>query len=143
MPAPAQNQQYYAPNQQYYAPNQQYGAPNQQYGAPNQQYYAPNQQYNAPMYPAPQPKNSGKAIASLVLSLVSILITCTAPVCGILSIIFGALALKDTAPNKMRGRGMAMAGLIVGIISVIIAILYYFVLIPYMIENKILYFYYY
>lgn len=56
------------------------------------------------------------AIASLVLGLISLL-GCVAGgpgvVCGILAIIFGVLGRKDS-----KNRGMATAGLVLGIIAI-------------------------
>jgi len=70
-----------------------------------------------------RPRNSGMAIASLVLSLVGI-IPCFwgFQVPGLLGIIFGFVGLSQTKDNARRGRGMAIAGLVIGIILVLIAI---------------------
>lgn len=57
------------------------------------------------------------AIASLVLSLIGFLM-CGVP--AILGIIFGAMGLGQTKDNARPGRGMAMAGLIVGIVAVVL-----------------------
>ena len=87
------------------------------------------------MYPIVEAKYSGKAIASLVLSLVSLVVTCAAPICGILAIIFGALAFKETNPGQLRGRGMAIAGLVMGILAVAFAVFYYLVMFPAIIDS--------
>lgn len=59
---------------------------------------------------------TGFAISALVLGILSLFILPF--VCGPLAIIFGGIALKraDSNPNK-EGRGLAMAGLITGIIG--------------------------
>jgi uncharacterized membrane protein YvbJ len=58
-------------------------------------------------------RTSGLAIASLVLGLVGFLIN---PL-SILAIIFGAVAMSQTGRNhNLKGRGMAIAGLVLGII---------------------------
>ena len=69
---------------------------------------------------APQ-GNSGMAIASMVLSLVGI-IPCfwALQIPGLLGVIFGFVGLKQTKDNARKGRGMAIAGLVIGIILVII-----------------------
>jgi MFS family permease len=67
------------------------------------------------------------AVAALVLGIVSIVLCTTiwgGIICGALGIIFGAVALsaikKD--PNK-KGKGLAMAGLICGVIGAALSIL--------------------
>lgn len=66
------------------------------------------------------PSNSGMAIASLVLSLVGI-VPCfwAIQIPGLLGIIFGVVGLRRTAGGVRRGHGMALAGLIVGIVLVV------------------------
>jgi hypothetical protein len=63
-------------------------------------------------------QESGLAIASLILGVVSM----TGPglLLGIPAIITGAIALK----RKLAGRGLAIAGLVTGIISTVISILF-------------------
>ena len=65
---------------------------------------------------APQ-GTSGLAIASLVCSIVGFFL-CGVP--AILGVIFGGVALGQTKDNARRGRGLAMAGLIVGILVVLL-----------------------
>ena len=62
----------------------------------------------------------GLAIASMVLGIIALVffwLWCISIPCGILSIIFGILAIKST------GKGMAIAGLITGSIGLILSIL--------------------
>ena len=63
-------------------------------------------------------KTNGTAIASLVCSLIGILIM--AIPLGIGSICFGAAALKHikVSPNE-KGKGLAIAGFVIGIIDVV------------------------
>ena len=63
------------------------------------------------------PSNSGMAIAAMVLSLVGI-IPCfwLFQVPGLLGVIFGFVGLGQTKDNARRGRGMAIAGLVVGFV---------------------------
>lgn len=74
--------------------------------------------------PAPQPQGSkGKAIASLVLGIVSVAACCIPAVpfiCAVVGLILGGLSLK----NKEPGRGMAIGGLVLSIIGVVWGILY-------------------
>jgi hypothetical protein len=58
-------------------------------------------------------RNSGLAVASLVLGIVGVFIN---PL-SILAIIFGAIAMSQTGRNpNLKGRGMAVAGLVLGIV---------------------------
>jgi prepilin-type processing-associated H-X9-DG protein len=70
--------------------------------------------YDAPtLLEAVEPRTSGKAIASLVLGLLSLFCTLFT---GIPAIILGALGLSDIARSKgrLQGKGMATAGIILG-----------------------------
>lgn len=63
-----------------------------------------------------QPGTSGMAVASLVCSIVGIFL------CGITSIlgvIFGFVGLSQTKNNARPGRGLALAGVIIGGIVVL------------------------
>lgn len=64
-----------------------------------------------------QPTTSGMAIASLVCSLAGILI-CGIP--AVLGVIFGFIGLSQTKDGARNGRGMAIAGLVVGIVVVLL-----------------------
>jgi hypothetical protein len=62
---------------------------------------------------APAGRTSGKAVAAMVLGICGILVVPV--VCGILGVVFGWLALKDTGRDPtLGGRGMAIAGLACG-----------------------------
>jgi len=77
------------------------------------------------MQPAPT-GNAGMAVASLVLSLVGVL-PCfwLVQIPGLLGIIFGFVGLKQTKDNVRRGRGMAIAGLVIGIVIVVACIAFW------------------
>jgi Domain of unknown function (DUF4190) len=93
-----------------------YGAPG--YGAPG--YGAPG--YGAPGYPAygAQPtKTNVLAIASLVASVVSL--------CGIGSIagiILGVVAINQIKVSGESGRGLALAGIVVGAVTLLFSMLW-------------------
>lgn len=76
-----------------------------------------------PGYPGPMaPATSGWAIASLILSLANWLVL---PVIGaILGIVFGHIALGEikASQGRVEGRGVAMAGLIIGYVSLGLAV---------------------
>ena len=64
---------------------------------------------------AEAPRNSGLAVASLVLGIVGFFFNLLA----VLAIIFGAVAIGQITKNpELKGRGMAIAGLVLGIIVV-------------------------
>jgi hypothetical protein len=86
------------------------------------QNYNPNPNYNQ----VPTQNNgggSGLAIASMVLGIVALVLSCcfyyiSIP-CAIVGVILGAVALS----KKTAGKGMAIAGLVCSIISIIPAVL--------------------
>lgn len=59
---------------------------------------------------------SGMAVASLVCSIVGLFL-CGVP--AILGVIFGAIGMGQTKDNARPGRGLAIAGLVVGILVVL------------------------
>jgi hypothetical protein len=83
-----------------------------------------------PAAPPPQiamPKNSGAAIASLVLGITSL--TCSGYlgfVLAPLAVIFGVRARRTIAASNgwRRGDGMAVAGIVLGIIGIAISVIY-------------------
>ena len=84
-----------------------------QYQPPQyQQPFQPQYQYAAP---ASNARTNGMAIASLVLSLVC---------CNILGIIFGHIALSQISRTGEAGRGLAVAGLVIGYASLAIGIIW-------------------
>lgn len=70
--------------------------------------------------PPAQSNNSGMAVTGMVLSLVG-LIPCFwfFQVPGLLGIIFGFLGMGQTKDGRQRGRGMAIAGVVIGIVLVV------------------------
>ncbi len=66
---------------------------------------------------------SDVAVASLMLGIVALL--CLGPLAGIPAIICGHLARRRIrqAPNRLRGQGMALAGLILGYVASILFVL--------------------
>ena len=88
------------------------------YGEPVQ--YS-TQQYEDPYRNTPPEEPSGLAIASLVLGIISLVLSCgyINIVTGIISIILGAIHL---AKHKTR-RGMAIAGIVCSIISIVLLVI--------------------
>jgi uncharacterized membrane protein len=70
--------------------------------------------------------NSGMAVASLVCSLVGV-IPCfwVFQIMGLLGTIFGFIGLKQTKNGARGGRGLAMAGTIIGIVLVLACIAFW------------------
>ena len=100
----------------YNAPQQPYNAPQQPYGAAPQYAAAPG--YAG--YPA-APKYNSMAIVSFVSSLVGLFVI---PVVGqIVGIITGHISLNQLKTSGENGRGLALAGTIIGWVSLGLAIL--------------------
>ncbi len=94
-------------------------------------YTHPGQQY--PMTPAipvvlvqaAKPPASSWAMASFVLSIIGlVLVCCSFGLPSALAVIFGHMGLTDTKDDRMSGRGLAVAGLTMGYIGVIPAVLF-------------------
>lgn len=69
--------------------------------------------------PSSPVRTSGKAIASLVLGIVGLMLPFFGIIAGLLGLIFGAVAMKETASDpRLQGRGMAIAGLVMGVVGV-------------------------
>ena len=88
-----------------------------------QQTQAEQQQMQAPQmqqpYQQPMLKTNGSAVAGFILSLVGLLLF--GFILGILAVIFSATGLNKIKqqPNVFKGKGLATAGLIIGIVDVI------------------------
>lgn len=85
-----------------------------QYQAPA--YQAPAYQQPAYQQPLQSQKTNGFAIASLVCSLLCI---------SVLGIIFGHVGMSQINRNREGGRGLAVAGLILGYIGLVATIAVY------------------
>jgi hypothetical protein len=74
-----------------------------------------------------QPLSSGKATASLVLGIFALLSACIllGSLPGLLAVIFGHLALYDIrhSEGRLKGHGIARAGLVLGYFSIGLALL--------------------
>ncbi|GAB3645062.1 DUF4190 domain-containing protein [Glycomyces tarimensis] len=106
----------YSPQQPGYAAQQPgYGQPQQPYAQPGM---APAM---APQYGGmpPQQLPKGLAIASMVLGIVGAALFCIPFVnfvCAILAAIMGGIGLKKANAGQAGGKGMAITGLVLGII---------------------------
>lgn len=83
-----------------------------------------------PQYGAPQPpyggypqKTNQKAVWALVLGILSII--CCGIFAGIPAIVLGNMAKNEVATTGQPGRGLAQAGFVLGIISIVVTILWF------------------
>ncbi|UPK45007.1 DUF4190 domain-containing protein [Paenibacillus pabuli] len=87
--------------------------------------------YSDPLPPPPYvvPKTNSKSIAALVLGILSVMIPYLGFLIGIIAIVFASISLKEIKLRMEQGRGLAIAGLVCGIIgTAIYAIIILFVL---------------
>ncbi|MFC7496557.1 MULTISPECIES: DUF4190 domain-containing protein [unclassified Nocardioides] len=130
-PNPYQSQQ--PPQQQPYPPQypqqypQQYGQPyGQQQGQPYGQPYPPQQP--AYGYPVAAPPTDGLALGSMITGIAALVMACAYGV-GLLAspvaLVLGRVAMKriDRSEGRLGGRGMALAGFILGIIGTALLVL--------------------
>jgi hypothetical protein len=92
----------------------QYGSP---YAPPEHAYPAAPYQYGNSPYGPPQRPTEGLAVASLVVSCVSVLGLCAyglGALVGLTGAILGHVARRRIRANGAQGDGMALAGIIVG-----------------------------
>jgi hypothetical protein len=66
---------------------------------------------------------NGLAIASLVVGIVSFFIGLYGAV-GVVAIILGVIALRQVRERGQRGRGLAIAGIILGAVGAILTIVF-------------------
>ena len=95
---------------------------NMNYQQQPQQPPYPGQQYQR--NPEPGTPGNGFGIASMVLGLCSIIFLClpiVSVVTGVVGIVLGAIGLKATGP----GKGMAVAGFVLGIVSIALALMFW------------------
>jgi hypothetical protein len=65
--------------------------------------------------PMPPPRTSGAAIASLILGILG----CVPLLTGVLAVILGMIGLGATKKPGVGGRGLAIAGLVLGLLSIV------------------------
>ena len=86
----------------------------------------PTGNYVTPPPAAGGGQSNGMAIAALVLGILTFV--CLGPVAGILAIIFGFLGMKK-ANETGTGKGMSIAGIVLGAVGTVLSIILFFVLI--------------
>src|SRR5687768_3906578 len=75
----------------------------------------PPQSYPQPGTPMERPRTSGAAITSLILGILG----CVPLITSILAVILGIVGIRATRQPNVGGRGLAIAGLILGLIGII------------------------
>ncbi|MBR2522842.1 MAG: zinc ribbon domain-containing protein [Clostridiales bacterium] len=98
-------------------------APQPQYQQPQPVYSAPASNNNYSTF-TEQPKNNGCCVAGFVVSLVSLLC------CGltaIISLILSIIGLATVGKKKQKGKGLAVAGLIISIVQCIFFIFFFLI----------------
>lgn len=63
------------------------------------------------------PKTNGKSIAALVLGILAVVLPYIGLIIGIIAIVFANIAFKEIKRNGDQGRGLAIAGLVCGIVG--------------------------
>ena len=109
-------QPYAAPAQPYAAPAQPYGA--QPYGA--QPYYGSDPYYGAQpaYYGVPRPATTnGLAIAALVTAIIGV---------SLVAVILGHMSISQINRTGEQGKGMAIAGLVIGYLGMLVGIIFFF-----------------
>lgn len=66
------------------------------------------------------PKTNGKAITALVIGILSLVAPYIGIILGIVAIIIGKQAMSEVRKTREAGHGLALTGLICGIVSVAI-----------------------
>ncbi|MGK8521551.1 DUF4190 domain-containing protein [Nocardia asteroides] len=98
------------------------------YQQPAQPYPQPNYGYQSPYQPYgfPAQGTNGMAIGALISSLVGF-VTCGLG--SIVGIILGTVALNQIKQSGQEGRGMALAGIWIGVGAIVLGILWFVVVI--------------
>jgi hypothetical protein len=114
-----------------------YGAPQQpQYGNPYQPQRPAQPPYGQPPYGQPPyqqpyqvtPPNEGLGLAAMIIGIISLVGSCAYGL-GLLgspaALIMGRIAMKriDRSEGRLGGRGMALAGFILGIVGTVLLVL--------------------
>ncbi|ASV67384.1 DUF4190 domain-containing protein [Cytobacillus sp. FSL W7-1323] len=71
-----------------------------------------------------QQKTNTKAVVSLTLGILSLLVPFIGFLLGIISIVFGRLSAKEILQTGEKGKSLATAGLICGIIGIILTVIW-------------------
>jgi hypothetical protein len=92
---------------------------------------SPMPMYGPPVVVVQGPPTSGAAVTSLVLGILGLVTGCCSfGLFSVLAVIFGHVSLNETKNNMKAGRGMGIAGLVMGYVALAPAVVLsiYFVL---------------
>src|ERR1019366_1416763 len=90
--------------------------------------YPPPPPYGAPDPYAQAPTGNGYAVTALVLGLISLILSWFPGVDWVLAalaIIFGAVGISTAGRRGGAGRGMAIAGLVLGVVAAVLGIIFW------------------
>ena len=79
-----------------------------------------------PVYPHKTNPNQGLALASMLTGIAGVLLaSCFGPVPGIVALVLGLVALSQIkkSPEKYGGKGMAIAGIVIGSLTIVFYVL--------------------
>ncbi|MEC0182992.1 DUF4190 domain-containing protein [Paenibacillus peoriae] len=89
--------------------------------------------YNAPFNQPPVvPPTNGKSVASMVLGILNLLLIFmpyVSVILGILAIILSAISFKEIRRHGENGKGMAVAGLVCGIVGTVFGLIIFAIVI--------------
>ncbi|WP_158751533.1 DUF4190 domain-containing protein [Streptomyces bicolor] len=83
---------------------------------PQDPQYRPPQYQHPPEY-QPQPNTSGKAVASMVTGIISLVVPFVGIITGPLAVVLAARARSEIRQSGEKGDGLAITGLVTGIIG--------------------------
>lgn len=103
---------------------QPYGGQQSPYG--QQPSYEQQPYGQQPSYPPPPPPPYEQGaypgpVGHKPLSTLSLLALITGIFCGLVGVILGVLGLRDTKGGQKRGRGLAIAGIVLGVLGTVVA----------------------
>ncbi|MGM1021548.1 MAG: DUF4190 domain-containing protein [Bacillota bacterium] len=96
--------------------------------------------YNAPFNPPPQlPATNSKSIASMVLGILNLMLVFMpyiSVILGIIAIVLSAISFKEIRRYGENGKGMAVAGLVCGIVGTSIGLIILALIIVFMVIGR-------
>lgn len=99
---------------------QAYPQPSAPYAPP--QTYPGQQTYRQPVYAAPAQKTNGLAVAGFVCSLASFILPYVGVVTAIVGLILSIIGIGQIKKSGEKGRGLAIAGIIIGALIILLTI---------------------
>jgi hypothetical protein len=86
--------------------------------------HAPAKMLFGGVNPDDKPRTDGMSIAAMVCGIVGVLLPGSGIILSILAIIFGGVGMGRTSRNpELKGKGMAITGLVLGIVGLLVTVL--------------------